>query len=264
MNTLSAGQQWWLDHPTRQNVPDAKYRVGYGWSWSQLCVAAVYWCLGATHSYLTANDARAASRIVSTSRTKIPTGAFLWFSLGADGHVAVQRPDGKIGMASAYANPFHGAQALGTCDSIAQYEARSGGHYLGYSLDFGGQKFAPEPPKPPAPDRVIITTDKPLHAGDAPYTVNGYAFKVTTTGLTIVTNPNGTTHSIIGKGKPGTYTTFQTDGNLVGNWIDAKGKRHAQWASKTQRKAAGGTLELFDNGNLVIFNNRHIVVKELN
>lgn len=176
------------------------------------------------------------------------------------GDVAVYLGGGKWAGIDSKNGKYH----KGTIDvqTTAQRAAQVGGKYLGYSTEMLGHELVYV--APPVPDRIVIPTGHSLLAEDAPYTVNGYAFKVTTAGLTIVTNPNGTTHSIIGKGKPGTYTTFQADGNLVGNWIDAKGKRHAQWASKTQGKAAGGTLELFDNGSLVIFNRRHVVVKKLN
>jgi hypothetical protein len=141
-NTLAAGVAWLKAHPTRKNVPGASYRIGYGWSWSQLCGSAVRDAIGSNKNFGTANIARAASHIVSESRTGIPDGAVGWFSLGSAGHV-VFFSGGKPVMASKYVTSlFPDAQALGTCSSIAEYEKRSGGKWIGYSLDYGGDRFA--------------------------------------------------------------------------------------------------------------------------
>lgn len=143
--TPAQGVAWLKAHPTRAYVPGAVQRAGVGWSWTQLCVAAMYWAVGATHSYDTADDARVASKLVAGSskvRTGLPDGVFVWFSLGTDGHVAFVY-QGRLYMASKFVTSlFPGAMALGSCASVAEYEHASDGKYLGYSWDFGGQTFA--------------------------------------------------------------------------------------------------------------------------
>lgn len=135
--TADAGISFLKAHPTRKTIPGAKYRLIYGWSWSQLCVAAVYWAIGATRSFDTANLARAHSKIVSASRD-IPKGAIGWLSLGKDGHVCFGTGNSRIGGASrAWSN---WGTALGD-STIEAYEEATGAKWIGWGWDFGGQEF---------------------------------------------------------------------------------------------------------------------------
>jgi hypothetical protein len=135
---LAAAIQWVRDHPTRKGI--GKWRLGYGYSWSQLCVALVFDALGATHSYGNANLARVASNLVPGSSTDLtpPAGSFAWFDYGKYGHVAFS--DGRrLYMASRFTNNI--GTALGTL-TAEQYAHDAHARYLGYSWDFGGQRFA--------------------------------------------------------------------------------------------------------------------------
>lgn len=135
-NSLSSGVAWVLAHPTRKNVTGAKYRIGYGWSWSQLCVALVFWAVGATETWGTANIARSHSKIVSESRTP-PDGAIGWFTLGSAGHVGFFK-GGVMWSATKWASNL--GTALGTL-TITEYENLSGAEWVGWGWDFGGQTF---------------------------------------------------------------------------------------------------------------------------
>lgn len=135
--TVDAGISFLKANPTRKTIPGAKWRLLYGWSWSQLCVAAVYWAIGATHSYDTANLARAHSQIISTSRD-IPKGAIGWLSLGKDGHVCFGTGGGRIGGASRAWSDW--GSALGD-STIEAYEKATGAKWIGWGWDFGGQEF---------------------------------------------------------------------------------------------------------------------------
>lgn len=153
-NTVDQGVAWMIAHPTRQNVPGATPRAGLGWSWSQLCVALVYWAMGASHTYPSATTARENSTIVSTSLTP-PNGAIGWFHLGAAGHVGFFR-DGFLFCASQYVNNL--GTAIGY-ETIAAYEKASGATWLGWGWDFGGQTFS-------GPSTAGTGTVTPISAGD--------------------------------------------------------------------------------------------------
>lgn len=142
MRTLTEAIVWVKDHPTRKNVPRAKYRLGYGWSWSQLCAALCFWAVGATTSYPTATAAMNASGLRNKSRNP-PPGSFVWFAYGTAGHVGFVDRDGLVVMASRYVPKSRlWGTAVGRM-TIEEYENAAGAQYAGYTDNYGGAKFSP-------------------------------------------------------------------------------------------------------------------------
>jgi hypothetical protein len=160
---------------------------------------------------------------------------------------------------------------------IAKYSAlHPNQHFRGHSYRHGSQTLKKatvpaevkppvvvKPPtvKPPAPDRVVIPTGVVIRPGDS-YKIGSYEFGVNADGTcTVTVTATGHVHVLLFTGHPGSYAEYQPDGNFVGNWIDAKGKRHVQFASKTQFRARGGEMALTVAGSLAIFNRKHVLVK---
>lgn len=116
----------------------------------------------------------------------------------------------------------------------------------------------PKPPVPaPAPDRIVIPVGVPIKPGDF-YQIGDIEFGVDTTGACVIRHHStGKNHAVL-SAVAVAQVEYQPDGNLVGR--DAKGK--AVWNAGTVRKAAGGQCQLFANGQLVIFNSKHVLVRK--
>lgn len=159
--------------------------------------------------------------------------------------------------------------------SFAEYgRLRPSQIWRGHSKRHGSQTLKPTPvpkpapapapiPDPPTPaDRIYIPIGVQIHAGQS-YKIGAYEFTVLADGRTVVRMwASGHIHTVLGTGMPGSYTTFQTDGNVVSNWIDPKGKRHTQWYTGTQSKAKNGQFILFTNGALAIFTSKHVLIRK--
>lgn len=118
--------------------------------WDQECQALAWnicnWFGTAPKSYLSANEAYHASKIVSKDPTKAPTGSFHYWNIGVYGHVAIGLGGERVLMASA-----HIAHSWGTHvgdQLVSKYNAITGAQYLGWSLTNGANDFTLDPPKP--------------------------------------------------------------------------------------------------------------------
>ena len=116
-NTVNQANTWALAHPTKD--------VGSGGpSWSGWCAALMFWAGNFERSCDTATQGSYSSNIVSTDPTAAPAGAFHWWRMGSEGHVALDL-DGKgtrLLMASSKVSNY--GSAIGTI-SWAQYAGAS-------------------------------------------------------------------------------------------------------------------------------------------
>jgi len=103
-------------------------------------------------------DAYYKSKIISTSWSNAPSGAFHWWDIGSDGHVAMATTDGWSMMASC-----HVEVSWGDCIGItpvSDYTATTGAKYLGWSYDYAGAEIAdvhsnPAPGPAPSPSSNV-------------------------------------------------------------------------------------------------------------
>ena len=80
------------------------------------------------------------STIVSHNINAAPSGAFHWWNIGADGHVAMATTNGWSMMASCRVS-----ESWGNCigvTSVSGYTAQTGAGYLGWSYDYAGSEIA--------------------------------------------------------------------------------------------------------------------------
>lgn len=98
-------------------------------------------------------DAYHKSTIISHDVNSAPSGAFHWWDIGADGHVAMATDNGWAMMASC-----HVTESWGNCigvTSVAGYSSSTGAKYLGWSYDYDKAEIAdvhhPTPPSPGVP-----------------------------------------------------------------------------------------------------------------
>ena len=118
----------------------------------------------------TAIDAYHKSKIISTNYQTAPNGAFHWWDIGSDGHVAMAyNSNGWAMMASC-----HVTESWGDCigvTPVSTYTSTTGAKYLGWSYDYDGAEIAdvhsqpaPQPTPNPPP-----TPTPPSGACPAPY-----------------------------------------------------------------------------------------------
>lgn len=101
-------------------------------------------------AYPSAIDAYHSSKIISYSADSAPSGAFHWWDIGADGHVAMATTTGWSMMASCHVEVSWG-DCIGL-SSVSDYTATTGARYLGWSYDYGGAEIADVHSNPaPAP-----------------------------------------------------------------------------------------------------------------
>jgi len=117
-----------------------------GRDWDQLCQAWV-WNICATFGTVvttppSAIDAYYRSGIVSSDVWTAPPGAYIYFDIGAYGHIAVAVDDGS-GMGSARIQVPWGINAGET--DLGAYIAQTGATPLGWSYDNAGNTFPYEP-----------------------------------------------------------------------------------------------------------------------
>lgn len=152
--------------------------------------------------------------------------------------------------------------------TTAQRTAQVGGKYLGHSTEMLGHKLVYEAP---VVQHIIIPKQPVLIRAGQSYKIGNYEFGVDSAGRTTVTViSTGHVHVEFKQGPgvnskesvEGTYVENHVDGNVCGYYLDRKGKRHTVFSTGTARKAAGGQLELFAAGSLVIFNKKHVAVKQ--
>jgi hypothetical protein len=108
-------------------------------------------------------DAYHKSTIISTNIASAPSGAFHWWDIGADGHVAMATDNGWAMMASC-----HVTESWGNCigaTSVAGYTSATGARYLGWSYDYDKAEIAdvhkPVPPSPGVPRTSTQETGVP-------------------------------------------------------------------------------------------------------
>ena len=98
-------------------------------------------------------DAYHKSTIISRDVNSAPSGAFHWWDIGSDGHVAMATDNGWAMMASC-----HVTESWGNCigvTPVSTYTAATGAKYLGWSYDYDKAEIAdvrrPVPPSPGVP-----------------------------------------------------------------------------------------------------------------
>eukprot|EP01032_Pedospumella_encystans_P030563 gene30563-34497_t len=143
-NTYAQATQYGRTHPTRD-----------GGSWSGWC-ASLMWRAGnlpESSACPSAIDAYHKSTIISRDVNSAPSGAFHWWDIGSDGHVAMATDNGWAMMASC-----HVTESWGNCigvTPVSTYTATTGAKYLGWSYDYDKAEIAdvrrPVPPSPGVP-----------------------------------------------------------------------------------------------------------------
>jgi hypothetical protein len=103
-------------------------------------------------------DAYHKSSIISHDVNSAPSGAFHWWDIGSDGHVAMATGTGNAMMASC-----HVTESWGTCigqTSVSGYTSSTGAKYLGWSYDYDGAEIADvhKPVPPPNPNNIPRST----------------------------------------------------------------------------------------------------------
>lgn len=107
----------------------------------------------------TAIDAYHRSRVISNDYMSAPSGAFHWWDIGADGHVAMATTNGWAMMASC-----HVSESWGDCigvTSVSAYSSTTGAKYLGWSYDYAGAEIADVHHQPgPTPSVPLSATEQ--------------------------------------------------------------------------------------------------------
>ena len=101
-------------------------------------------------------DAYHKSTIISYDIGSAPSGAFHWWDIGSDGHVAMATTNGWAMMASC-----HVTESWGNCigvTSVSGYSSSTGAKYLGWSYDYDKAEISdvhkPNPPPTPTVPRT--------------------------------------------------------------------------------------------------------------
>lgn len=129
-NTVSEAEAWAQSHPTKS--------VGEGGpSWASWCAALMFWAGGFDRSVSTAMEGSHASAIVSSDAGAAPRGAYHWWRMGAEGHVALDLDGGGTRLLMASASVSNLGSGIGTIS----HSAYGGSSYAGWSLDFVGQRL---------------------------------------------------------------------------------------------------------------------------
>ena len=112
-----------------------------GATWDGWSTSLVFRFGAFTRSANTANDARAASTMLGADASRAPIGAFHWWSVGTTGIVGVDLSGGgtSVFMASSHVMETWGT-AIGT-NGVAAYTSAVGARYLGWSMDYLGQRI---------------------------------------------------------------------------------------------------------------------------
>lgn len=98
-------------------------------------------------------DAYHKSTIISHDVGSAPSGAYHWWDIGADGHVAMATSSGWAMMASC-----HVTESWGNCigaTSVSGYTSATGAKYLGWSYDYNKAEIADVHKPAPNPDTTI-------------------------------------------------------------------------------------------------------------
>ena len=102
----------------------------------------------------TAIDAYSKSTVVSYDVYNAPSGAFHWWDVGEDGHVAMATDHGWAMMASCRVTESWG-DCIGNTD-VTTYTANTGARYLGWSYDYDGSEISGVRSAGPAPKHVPV------------------------------------------------------------------------------------------------------------
>lgn len=130
-NTYAQAINYGQTHPNRD-----------GGSWSGWC-ASLMWRAGnlpESSACPSAIDAYYRSKIISSNYMNAPNGAFHWWDIGSDGHVAMAMPGGWSMMASCHVEVSWG-DCIGSTP-VGDYTATTGARYLGWSYDYAGAEIA--------------------------------------------------------------------------------------------------------------------------
>jgi hypothetical protein len=98
-------------------------------------------------------DAYHRSTVISKDIYSAPNGAFHWWDIGSDGHVAMAMPNGWSMMASCHVQESWG-DCIGTTP-VSTYTSTVGATYLGWSYDYAGAEIADVHNNNPTPSSDI-------------------------------------------------------------------------------------------------------------
>lgn len=130
-SSVAQAEAWAVAHP-RKTVGEG------GPSWASWCAALMFWAGGFDRSCDTAETGSHQSKIVLSDASAAPRGAFHWWRMGADGHVALDLDGGGSRLLMASAAVSNLGDGIGTI-SLARYR---GAEYAGWSHDFLGQRLS--------------------------------------------------------------------------------------------------------------------------
>ncbi len=142
-NTYAQAYNYGKTHPTRD-----------GSTWSGYC-ASLMWRSGNLPDAAacpTAIDCYHKSHIVSYDYMSAPSGAYHWWDIGSDGHVAMATTGGWAMMASC-----HIEESWGDCigqTPVSHYTSTTGGKYLGWSYDYNSAEIADVHHNTPTPSSI--------------------------------------------------------------------------------------------------------------
>jgi len=157
-NTYAQAVYYGQTHPTRD-----------GGSWSGWC-ASLMWRAGnlpESSACPTAIDAYHKSTIISSNSNSAPSGAFHWWDIGSDGHVAMATDQGWAMMASC-----HVTVSWGDCIGItpvSTYTSTTGAKYLGWSYDYDKSEISDVHDTPPSPSSVPRSATQDTGVPDTNY-----------------------------------------------------------------------------------------------
>lgn len=153
-NTYAEAINYGQTHPNRD-----------GESWNGWC-ASLMWRAGnlpESSACSSAIDAYYRSKVISTDFMTAPNGAFHWWDIGSDGHVAMAMPNGWSMMASCHVEVSWG-DCIGTT-SVADYTATTGARYLGWSYDYAGAEIADVHDSQPGPSPSDVPLSDTVNTG---------------------------------------------------------------------------------------------------
>ena len=138
----------------------------HGESWNGWCASLMVCAGNLPDSSVCPSAAIAYSRstIISCDFLAAPNGAFHFWEIGEDGHVAMAMPDGNAMMASCHVQQSWG-QCIGSA-GVKYYTDKTGAKYLGWSYDYAGAEIAdihhgPTPSPSGVPSSATALTGSP-------------------------------------------------------------------------------------------------------
>uniref|UniRef100_A0A7S3HHS8 Uncharacterized protein n=1 Tax=Spumella elongata TaxID=89044 RepID=A0A7S3HHS8_9STRA len=142
-NTYAGAINYARTHPTRD-----------GGTWAGWCASLMVRAGNLPSPCPSAIECYRKSTIISHDVASAPSGAFHWWDVGEDGHVAMATDHGWAMMASCRVTESWG-DCIGNTD-VTTYTANTGARYLGWSYDYDGSEISGVRSSGPAPKHVPV------------------------------------------------------------------------------------------------------------